>query len=113
MTSLKTSIKTITYLSDIGCLEIQGASLALDDLVRPFYLLDGRNIPDFRSSIGAQYGEFLGNGDNVGKLLEWEYFTVRGYQKGTVHIVFKRSDLVEKLNDIIARHYPGALPPRV
>ncbi|WP_213795683.1 hypothetical protein, partial [Klebsiella michiganensis] len=27
MTSLKTSIKNITYLSDIGCLEIQGASL--------------------------------------------------------------------------------------
>ncbi|RCR15780.1 holin, partial [Escherichia coli] len=27
--SLKTSIKTITYLSDIGCLEIQGASLFL------------------------------------------------------------------------------------
>ncbi|WP_219906382.1 hypothetical protein, partial [Escherichia sp. 20412-1] len=27
MTSLKTSIKTITYLSDIGCLEILGASL--------------------------------------------------------------------------------------
>ncbi|NAT98298.1 adhesin, partial [Escherichia coli] len=26
--SLKTSIKTITYLSDTGCLEIQGASLA-------------------------------------------------------------------------------------
>ena len=31
MTSLKTSIKTITYLSDIGCLEIQGASLGLQD----------------------------------------------------------------------------------
>ncbi|RCR53219.1 permease, partial [Escherichia coli] len=27
--SLKTSIKTITYLSDTGCLEIQGASLLL------------------------------------------------------------------------------------
>ncbi|MCU9929128.1 hypothetical protein, partial [Escherichia coli] len=27
--SLKTSIKTITYLSDIGCLEIQGASLSM------------------------------------------------------------------------------------
>ncbi|OJR30002.1 hypothetical protein BK379_18500 [Escherichia coli] len=26
MTSLKTSIKTITYLSDTGCLEIQGAT---------------------------------------------------------------------------------------
>ncbi|WP_404855354.1 hypothetical protein, partial [Escherichia coli] len=30
MTSLKTSIKTITYLSDIGCLEIQGASLNIN-----------------------------------------------------------------------------------
>ncbi|MEK9241168.1 hypothetical protein, partial [Escherichia coli] len=30
MTSLKTSIKTITYLSDTGCLEIQGASLNCD-----------------------------------------------------------------------------------
>ncbi|WP_206749987.1 hypothetical protein, partial [Salmonella enterica] len=32
--SLKTSIKTITYLSDIGCLEIQGASLkSVDSLL--------------------------------------------------------------------------------
>ncbi|WP_434002913.1 hypothetical protein, partial [Escherichia coli] len=30
MTSLKTSIKTITYLSDTGCLEIQGASLRVN-----------------------------------------------------------------------------------
>ncbi|CAI6173667.1 hypothetical protein DJICPGNB_07355 [Escherichia coli] len=35
MTSLKTSIKTITYLSDIGCLEIQGASLDTILVVRP------------------------------------------------------------------------------
>ncbi|EQQ95402.1 hypothetical protein G776_04172 [Escherichia coli HVH 115 (4-4465997)] len=33
MTSLKTSIKTITYLSDIGCLEIQGASLGAYEIV--------------------------------------------------------------------------------
>ncbi|MEI9676991.1 hypothetical protein V5032_23350, partial [Escherichia coli] len=32
MTSLKTSIKTITYLSDTGCLEIQGASLAANGI---------------------------------------------------------------------------------
>ncbi|HAX5228779.1 TPA: DUF4942 domain-containing protein, partial [Escherichia coli] len=31
----------------------------------------------------------------------------------TVHITFRRPDLVERLNDIIARHYPDALPPRV
>ncbi|MES1830153.1 hypothetical protein ABUU02_11250, partial [Escherichia coli] len=31
-TKQKTSIKTITYLSDTGCLEIQGASLATSPL---------------------------------------------------------------------------------
>ncbi|MEB8120427.1 hypothetical protein NGH09_23115, partial [Escherichia coli] len=36
MTSLKTSIKTITYLSDIGCLEIQGASLSIDCAIPDF-----------------------------------------------------------------------------
>ncbi|MFU1543136.1 hypothetical protein ACM2V7_22785, partial [Escherichia coli] len=40
MTSLKTSIKTITYLSDIGCLEIHGASLLSAD--KPLYAF--RNI---------------------------------------------------------------------
>ncbi|WP_265464305.1 phage tail assembly chaperone [Escherichia albertii] len=34
MTSLKTSIKTITYLSDTGCLEIQGASLRWQEIVK-------------------------------------------------------------------------------
>ncbi|MGT5636425.1 hypothetical protein ACRWWS_03155, partial [Escherichia coli] len=37
MTSLKTSIKTITYLSDIGCLEIQGASLETERYNLPFF----------------------------------------------------------------------------
>ncbi|MEW0240292.1 hypothetical protein AB0W03_21245, partial [Escherichia coli] len=36
MTSLKTSIKTITYLSDTGCLEIQGASLQFDYVYADF-----------------------------------------------------------------------------
>ncbi|HAJ6837302.1 TPA: hypothetical protein HND14_22815 [Escherichia coli] len=42
MTSLKTSIKTITYLSDIGCLEIHGASLGV--LVSSRCLRRGRDI---------------------------------------------------------------------
>ncbi|GCW57252.1 autotransporter [Escherichia coli] len=49
MTSLKTSIKTITYLSDIGCLEIQGASLSLDytkgdDIENPLQGVVGINV---------------------------------------------------------------------
>lgn len=43
---------------------------------------------------------------------EDEMFVIKYFQKGTAHIVFKRPELVDKLNDIIARHYPGALPAR-
>lgn len=32
----------------------------IDDLARPFYLLEGRNIPDFRHSTGTLYSDFLG-----------------------------------------------------
>lgn len=31
------------------------------------------------------------------------------FQKGSAHITFKRPDLVERMNDIIAKHYPGML----
>ncbi|WP_207104787.1 hypothetical protein, partial [Escherichia coli] len=41
--SLKTSIKTITYLSDTGCLEIQGASL-------PGNIFDIPHLPYFRKN---------------------------------------------------------------
>ncbi|EEX2877538.1 DUF4942 domain-containing protein, partial [Escherichia coli] len=34
---------------------------------------------------------------------------IKYFQKGTAHITFKRQELVDKLNDIIARHYPGML----
>ncbi|WP_208483891.1 hypothetical protein, partial [Escherichia coli] len=42
MTSLKTSIKTITYLSDTGCLEIQGASL--DPIMRERLVVDNNPL---------------------------------------------------------------------
>ena len=37
------------------------------------------------------------------------YFSIRYFQKGTAHLTFKRSELVEKMNDIIAKHYPNQL----
>lgn len=36
-------------------------------------------------------------------------FSIKYFQKGTAHITFKRAELVDKLNDIIAHHYPGTL----
>ncbi|MEY0186825.1 hypothetical protein AB7W35_25425, partial [Escherichia coli] len=48
--SLKTSIKTITYLSDIGCLEIQGASLACPQ-GRLFFCMQEKNHRKKRQQI--------------------------------------------------------------
>ncbi|MCQ8027423.1 type III secretion system inner rod subunit SctI, partial [Salmonella enterica] len=42
--SLKTSIKTITYLSDIGCLEIQGASLDPKELAISQEMISDYNL---------------------------------------------------------------------
>ncbi|MGQ4593892.1 DUF4942 domain-containing protein, partial [Raoultella ornithinolytica] len=40
---------------------------------------------------------------------EDELFRINYFQKGSAHIAFKRPELIERLNDIIARHYPGML----
>ncbi|MFN2041904.1 autotransporter outer membrane beta-barrel domain-containing protein, partial [Escherichia coli] len=53
MTSLKTSIKTITYLSDTGCLEIQGASLSA--YTDANYLGGGDVDQDWSANVGVKY----------------------------------------------------------
>ncbi len=64
MTSLKTSIKTITYLSDIGCLEIQGSSLGRDN--NP--LLNGR----YQQEDEREYRQHQGQG-RVPQYQRWHF----------------------------------------
>ncbi|TDE69201.1 DUF4942 domain-containing protein, partial [Escherichia sp. KCJ4928] len=40
---------------------------------------------------------------------EDEMFSIRYFKKGSAHITFRKPELVDRLNDIIAKHYPGAL----
>ncbi|MFO5738174.1 DUF4942 domain-containing protein, partial [Klebsiella pneumoniae] len=46
------------------------------------------------------------------QVFEDELFTIRYFQKGSGHITFNRLDLVEKMNDIVAKYYPGMLPAK-
>lgn len=85
----------------------------IDDLTKVFYLLEGRNVPDYRVSEGAKFGEFFERERFSGAVYDGEYFSMRYYMKGTAHITFKRPELVSLINDIVARHYPSMLPPRV
>lgn len=85
----------------------------LDDLTKVFYLLEGRNVPDHRVSEGAKFGEYFEREGFSGAFYEAEYFSMRYYMKGTAHITFKRPELVDRINDIVARHFPDMLPSRV
>lgn len=83
----------------------------LTDLERMLFLLDGKSIPDNRGDICTRLMEHIR--DNPAKeVYEDAFFSIRYFQKGTAHLMFKRLDLVEKMNDIIVKHYPGMLPAK-
>ena len=46
-------------------------------------------------------------------IIEHEYYRLKWFKNGNAHIEFKRADLVATMNAILAKHYPGALPPRI
>ncbi|SQN74320.1 type III secretion system protein EprH [Escherichia coli] len=57
MTSLKTSIKTITYLSDTGCLEIQGASLVYFNIIGTLSDSELNKINNYVDEYYKQWGK--------------------------------------------------------
>lgn len=83
----------------------------LADLERMLYLLDGRSIPDNRHDVSVRFMDFVRDNPHQ-QVFEDDLFTIRYFQKGSGHITFKRLDLVEKMNDIVAKHYPGMLPAK-
>lgn len=80
----------------------------LADLERMLMILDGKPIPDNRADVSRRLGDHI-HENRHSNLYEDEMFTIKYFQKGTAHITMKRPDLVDKLNDIIAKHYPGML----
>lgn len=83
----------------------------LADLERMLFLLDGKPIPDNRGDVTTRLMEHIR--DKPSKdVYEDDFFSIRYFQKGTAHIIFKRYDLIEKMNDIVAKHYPGMLAAR-
>ncbi len=83
----------------------------LADLERMLMLLDGKPVPDNRADVTRRLGDHIHENRHSTRY-EDEMFAIKYFQKGTAHITFKRPELVDKLNGIIARHYPGALAAR-
>lgn len=83
----------------------------LADLERMLHLLDGKPIPDNRGDVTTRLMDHVSL-QKASHIYEDGYFSIRYFQKGTGHITFKRLDLVDKMNDIVAKHFPSMLPSR-
>lgn len=90
---------------------MQSLILPLADLERMLFLLDGKTIPDNRHDVTIRLMNFIRDNPRQ-QVFGDDLFTIRLFQKGSGHITFKRMDLVEKMNEIIANHYPGMLAAR-
>lgn len=78
------------------------ASHRLDDIDRVFKTLDDQNFTPhtLESAINGAWED----PDN-GNVYEDAYFRIKGFKKGSMHIWFKRLDLLERINELIAEHY--------
>ncbi|MDQ9126130.1 DUF4942 domain-containing protein [Serratia fonticola] len=85
----------------------------LADLERMLYLLEGKAIPDNRRDVTARLYEHISAHRQRAEVYEDEYFAIKYFMKGSAHLTFKKPTLIDKMNDIIAKHYPSVLPERV
>lgn len=79
----------------------------INDVDRIFRVLDGKqpNPQGFESELNGFFKE------NPDERFENEYFRVRGFANGNAHIWFRRGDLVDKVNDVIAKYCGGNAIP--
>lgn len=65
---------------------------ALDNV---FHLMDGRGVSKYPGNLVTAIKEACGKN---AMMCETEYFSVKWYKKGTMHLEFKRRDLLDKVN---------------
>jgi len=97
------------YRGGFGSVSFGGAN-KLDDLIRVLCVLDGKPEPDHRQ--GAY--RLLNAAKWPAEARDVELHgvvSVRGFKNQNAHVTFLRPDLVERMNQILAKHYPMALPP--
>lgn len=102
-------ILTYAFSSMGGGLDYGRVRDQLIDIERAFRILDGDGIPSDRNfTRGVHALDNDRRGGHWGPKqseTETEYFLIRGYKNGNAHLWFRRDDLVEKVNRILAEWY--------
>jgi hypothetical protein len=98
-------VSYLTYTYGIN----SSAADRLDDLMRVFHVLDGKPEADYRQGCYAQLGTAFREQAAWPKSYQNDYFELRLFRNGNGHLCFKRPELIDAMNAIIARHFPNAL----
>ena len=78
----------------------------LDDLIRMFCWFDAKPEPEYSQGFSQIMLNHLTKQEYE---YDMEYFKVKLFKNGNAHIIFKNPELVASLNDVIVKHFPGAL----
>ena len=79
----------------------QGASDEINDIDRVIKVLDGKEHHPRALEIA------INEAFQTSNVYEDEYYLIRGFRNGNLHITFKREDLLDKANKVISQYYHG------
>ncbi len=104
---VKFGAKIIVSIANPACsIDAQRARL-VDDLIRFMHVADSQPQPDHRSNFSARAAF---KSPRAAEEFVSDYASIKAFANGNAHIKFKRPDLVDKLNAILAARFPDALP---
>lgn len=77
----------------------------IDDLLRVLHIFDGKPQPDVRENFSSKFSDYYGL-----RGFESEYADFQFFQNGNLHVKITRPDMIDKLNAVLAKSFPDALP---
>lgn len=80
------------------------------DIERTLLVIDGRKVPGSWSGIVGKLRNARRGFHAQQTEVEDEFFTVRAFKNGNCHVWFKRPDLLEKVNKLLAEYYGEVIP---
>lgn len=99
----------LSYITDVYASGRPGQSACdqVDDLLRFMHIMDNRPIPHANKVRSAILATIQAGGD---RLYQDEYIELKWFKNGNGHITFLRQDLVDAMNQMIAKHRSSSLP---
>ena len=88
----------------------RGTKDRLRDVERIFFTLDGEPVPDRHAGVTSLVEQYSRSREILyPKIIESEYFRIKLYKNGNIHVWFLRDDLVRKVNRYLADYYGEVL----